>query len=603
MGVELRTALFTTLALALAACGESFSATDAGGGGSGGSGAAGGEAASSATTTADGGTGGVPAGGTGGAPCDTSDADGDGWSECDGDCDDAVAFVHPEAIEICGDGVDEDCDGKGDDEAPCNGLGTFVSQKNGNVGATGTMKDPVATIAEGLENAALIGAEGAPQIVLISAGSYVEDLVVTGPVSLAGGYDPDDWSQRDPKVFTTTIKNTKSEGLKLIGTEQPMIVEGLSIQGRNVAAGSGASAAVTIDGGDALLVDDVIAGGQVSVGAGASVGVRVVTETALGAQVALHGNMISSGASTGGGSYAVSVDSEMMEVELVSNEAVAGKGTESIGLLVASAAGVTAAGNVFQSRTATGASGVDSTSLGVWVKAAGALAFDANLVNPDQVFDPPRCFTPGVWCGGMRASVPSAVIVNNIVYGSASAASAALHLLEQPESLAGVVVSSNLFVGAGDTGPQSRSAAVLLGSPMPDPGVTMIGRFRNNIFLGGLSESNYGFWEQQVMGETVDPAALDHNLFYFPVAGQNGGVLYLDWNGLAAVPITMIDGLPGDGANLFENPILSDGQHLDPASPCRNKGTDLDAPVTDIDGDGRPQGEGFDIGPDEVVSN
>ena len=47
--------------------------------------------------------------------CDESDADGDGWSECDGDCDDGNAAVHPFATEICNDGVDQNCDGVTDE--------------------------------------------------------------------------------------------------------------------------------------------------------------------------------------------------------------------------------------------------------------------------------------------------------------------------------------------------------------------------------------------------------------------------------------------------------------------------------------------------------
>ncbi len=40
------------------------------------------------------------------------DDDGDGWSECDGDCDDTTLLVHPEAEETAGDGIDSNCDGE-----------------------------------------------------------------------------------------------------------------------------------------------------------------------------------------------------------------------------------------------------------------------------------------------------------------------------------------------------------------------------------------------------------------------------------------------------------------------------------------------------------
>ncbi len=39
------------------------------------------------------------------------DDDGDGWSENQGDCNDKLAAIHPGAVETCGDGVDHNCDG------------------------------------------------------------------------------------------------------------------------------------------------------------------------------------------------------------------------------------------------------------------------------------------------------------------------------------------------------------------------------------------------------------------------------------------------------------------------------------------------------------
>ncbi|RJP92375.1 MAG: hypothetical protein C4518_06905 [Desulfobacteraceae bacterium] len=44
------------------------------------------------------------------------DDDRDGYTENGGDCNDADASIHPGSIEICGDGVDQDCNGK---ELPC----------------------------------------------------------------------------------------------------------------------------------------------------------------------------------------------------------------------------------------------------------------------------------------------------------------------------------------------------------------------------------------------------------------------------------------------------------------------------------------------------
>ncbi len=44
-------------------------------------------------------------------PSLTDDADGDGTTEVDGDCDDTRSTVGPSATETCGDGIDQDCDG------------------------------------------------------------------------------------------------------------------------------------------------------------------------------------------------------------------------------------------------------------------------------------------------------------------------------------------------------------------------------------------------------------------------------------------------------------------------------------------------------------
>jgi hypothetical protein len=142
------------VALALASCGEVVvepkASSGAGGGtsststtssastGQGGSTTTSAGQGGSATTTSAG-PGGMSAGGggAGGAPCSPMDADGDGWSACDGDCCDAQsplcgdepALVNPGAIELLNNGIDDDCDATTDDltpPAPCSAEGKWT---------------------------------------------------------------------------------------------------------------------------------------------------------------------------------------------------------------------------------------------------------------------------------------------------------------------------------------------------------------------------------------------------------------------------------------------------------------------------------------------
>jgi len=70
-------------------------------------------------------------------PTDTTDHDGDGWSSAQGDCNDCNKFINPGAYDIPANGIDEDCDGKVDDEPTgCDSTLTSVATTVGTDGAT-----------------------------------------------------------------------------------------------------------------------------------------------------------------------------------------------------------------------------------------------------------------------------------------------------------------------------------------------------------------------------------------------------------------------------------------------------------------------------------
>lgn len=56
------------------------------------------------------------------------DADGDGWTVAQGDCDDSDPFTNPDAQEQPYDGIDNDCNGVADTDADSDGDGWTVGQ-------------------------------------------------------------------------------------------------------------------------------------------------------------------------------------------------------------------------------------------------------------------------------------------------------------------------------------------------------------------------------------------------------------------------------------------------------------------------------------------
>ena len=58
---------------------------------------------------------------------ETRDLDGDGVTELDGDCNDNTPAINPNAADLVGDGIDQNCDGIDGEDADGDGLASLTS--------------------------------------------------------------------------------------------------------------------------------------------------------------------------------------------------------------------------------------------------------------------------------------------------------------------------------------------------------------------------------------------------------------------------------------------------------------------------------------------
>lgn len=563
-----------------------------------GAGGAGGDATTTTTTTG--------TGGSGGAPC--VDADGDGVGSCDGDCDDGDPNVLPGHPEICGDGRDNDCASGVDDT--CGGLGTFVSP-NGDDTNPGTQAEPLATIGKGIENAQAIG-NGVD--VYVAAGSYPETLTIVEGVSLLGGYHeaPDGWT-RDVVANTTTIACSDFVCVTIPSTvTRDTAVDGFTIEGMggDPSVGPG-SVAVLIDRGSPTLSHDVVYGGQVTGGLGpaaiVSTAVRIVAPIASPGPL-IAGNEIDGGPSVGtsNGIVFAAADypaSELAVAEIVHNTIVAGEAPTSLGVN----AWASAAGTVLRDNDIGAGHSQGGESWGVALETEVLL--DKNRIGIDPNIAG-WCEFPMSWCGGVVVRGAAATITNNVIGGGKSNQNAGILLVARSLTPPVVTINGNYLAGGKKSGGfiLTHSAAIVVRNEYGSGG-TALGRIRNNILDGGHCDKRYGVWEDDDFAAPDAFAhfeALTNNDVYFPPPNEGNDFIARTYDGapLSEQEITsmaLVNGLLGAELNFAGAPDLDLAYHLNPGSPCVDKGTATEAPVDDMDGESRPEGAGIDVGPDEAM--
>jgi putative metal-binding protein len=584
---------------ALGGCGEEFvefgpppagSTATTGGGG----------ATSDGGATSVGGLGGS-GGGTGGMTC--ADADMDGVTDCDGDCDDTNPWAHPGAPEVCGDGADNDCDGSGDPPS-CNGLGTFVASDVGDDTNPGTQASPVQTIGKGIQNAVTIGM-GQP--VFVAGGHYTEKVTLVEGVSLLGSYQCDvsdcSWV-RDLGNIDTAIIDTDAEGVYAgPGITRATVVEGFRIQGLSSAnPGSFAEAsALRLDQGSPIVVGNVINGPAVSgcsICGSLAVAIDGPMSDPLGAL--FQGNEVNA-ADSPNWSIGISVGGDAV-AEILRNSLFGGAGDWARTVTVG---GGNSQALIVGNNINAGSCKTQNGSSFALFLGNGEAIVDKNFINytvPLSV----TCNTQ-TWSGGIEGGAGLETITNNVILGMASLRSTAVMLRDGEVPLGQVDLNSNTLDGTGTPNNNTAISAALVIGPLVQGNNGFIGQIRSNIMVSGVANARFGVLEEDAPGKTLHPAALDTNDIWAPSSGMGSGTDYLFWNGATSTSMTVAQVNAQMTFLTFMNfaadPDLDAMYHLQniATNPCIDAGTNLGPPpADDVDGDVRPQGADFDVGADEA---
>jgi hypothetical protein len=220
------------------------------------------------------------------------DADGDGWTPNEGDCDDSDDTVYPGAEELC-DGKDNDCDGVSDADfdadsdgvADCEDYCPIQVDIGAAAGGDGSFERPFQIIQDGIDEAPVVGCYE----VEVHPGTYVENIDFLGyPVDLRSTDGPD---------LTTIDGDGRGPTVSFISDETA----------------------------EARLYGFTVTGGSNDLGAGI-----VVKSTAEGSTCSptIEGNLITGNSTTsggiGGGMLLYRSDSEIIANTITGNDACQG---------------------------------------------------------------------------------------------------------------------------------------------------------------------------------------------------------------------------------------------------------------------------------------
>ena len=122
------------------------------------------------------------------------------------------------------------------------------------------------------------------------------------------------------------------------------------------------------------------------------------------------------------------------------------------------------------------------------------------------------------------------------------------------------------------------------------------GVLRNNILSAGVCNRRFAISE--AAGATLE--SLQNNDLYAPAGGPSATSLVLYHHGNTdATTAAQVNAVALASGNISADPEFAsypNDLHLTEQSPCIDQGTSAGAPASDVDGNTRPVGAGYDIG-------
>jgi hypothetical protein len=414
--------------------------------------------------------------------------------------------------------------------------------------------------------------------IYLAAGTYTGSgaavVTIAESISLYGGWDGSAAGSvvRDPNAHPTVLDGEGARRVVYIHGPLAPVLDGLVIQ-HGSAVGLGgystydAGGGVYIQGADAVMSHCTIinndAGPASDAGNGIGGGVALVSSDAQ-----LTDNLITHNMARWGGGVRVIYGAPVFRRnQFVSNTSLFGGGMYVMG----SAALVE--GNSFHDNVGSHGGGLYSSN--------SEATIVANVIRDNQ----------GRFGGGIGINLGrSAVVAGNLILGN-----------EAGDRGGGIDVSYNDTdahnnVIAGNQAPTAAGVYVTQASPL----------FRHNTVVGNNGGDGVGvFVGPGATMALTNTIVASHTVGITVTAGSSATLEATLWgSGLWA---NLAD-WGGDGAiltgavNVWGDPALLDPDgadyHIGPGSAARDAGVDAGVMI-DIDGDGRPQGSGYDIGADE----